>query len=31
MRYAIDEKPNYYKSFDGKIYTTNPDLVEELK
>lgn len=31
MRYAIDEKPKYYKSFDGKIYTTNPDLVEELK
>ena len=31
MRYAIDEKPNYYKSFDGKIYTTNPDLVEEIK
>lgn len=31
MRYAIDNKPTYYKSFNGSIYTTNPDLVEELK
>ena len=31
MRYAIDKKPHYYKNFNGQIYTTNPDLVEELK
>lgn len=31
MRYAIDNKPIYYKSFSGNIYTTNPNLIEELK
>lgn len=31
MRYAIDNKPTYYKSFNGSIYTTNSELVEELK
>ena len=31
MRYAIDNKPTYYKSFNGSIYTSNPNLVEELK
>lgn len=31
MRYAIDNKPIYYKSFNGSIYTTNSELVEELK
>lgn len=31
MRYAIDNKPTYYKSFNGNIYTTNSELVEELK
>jgi hypothetical protein len=31
MRYAIDTKPTYYKAFDGNIYTTNANLLEELK
>jgi hypothetical protein len=31
MRYAIDKKPTYYKSFNGSIYTSNSELVEELK
>ena len=35
MRYAIDKKPLYYKSFEGKIYTTDEAtfrrLLEEAK
>lgn len=29
-RYAIDIKPEYYKSFDGIVYTSNPDLLQEI-
>jgi|GEM_PF-1537477 len=28
LRYAIDKKPTYYKSFSGQVYTTNMDLVK---
>jgi hypothetical protein len=31
LRYAIDEKPSYYKAFDGKIYMTDRSAVEKLK
>ena len=31
LRYAIDEKPSFYKSFDGKIYMTDRGVIEELK
>jgi hypothetical protein len=30
MRYAIDKKPVYYKSFDDKIYTTDEATFREL-
>lgn len=31
MRCAIDKKPEYYKNFEGKIFTTREALLEELK
>jgi hypothetical protein len=31
LRYAIDEKPSFYKSFDGKIYMTDRGVIDELK
>lgn len=31
LRYAIDEKPTYYKAFNGKIYMTDRSVVEDLK
>ena len=31
MRYAIDKKPEYYKSIDGKIYVTSRDVFGKLK
>ena len=31
LRYAIDEKPTYYKAFDGKIYMSDRSVVEDLK
>lgn len=31
LRYAIDEKPTYYKAFDGKIYMSDRNVIEELK
>ncbi len=31
IRYAIDEKPRYYKAFDGKMYLTDRKWVEDLK
>lgn len=31
MRYAIDDKPVYYKNYEGKIYTTKADLVNTIK
>ena len=30
MRYAIDFKPTYYKSYDGTVYTTEANLVDKL-
>jgi hypothetical protein len=30
-RYAIQEKPEYYKSFDGKIYCSNEKVFDILK
>ncbi len=31
MRYAIDKKPEYYKSIDGKVYVTSRDVFGKLK
>lgn len=31
LRYAIDEKPGYYKAFDGKVYMTDRSVIEDLK
>jgi hypothetical protein len=31
LRYAIDEKPSYYKAFDGKIFMTDRSALEALK
>ena len=31
MRYAIDIKPSYYKTFNGKFYLTDKNVIEELK
>ena len=31
LRYAIDEKPSYYKAFDGKIYMSDKSALEDLK
>lgn len=31
LRYAIDEKPTYYKAFNGKIYMTDKSVIEDLK
>ena len=31
LRYAIDEKPSYYKNFDGKIFMTDRSALEDLK
>jgi hypothetical protein len=30
MRYAIDQKPIYYKAYDGKIYTTDLDIFKSI-
>ena len=30
-RYAIQKKPEYYKSFDGKIYCSNEEILEKIK
>ena len=30
-RYAIQKKPEYYKSFDGKIYCSNKEILEKIK
>lgn len=31
MRYAIDRKPVYYKTYDGIVYTTSKDVIEQEK
>lgn len=31
LRYAIDEKPSYYKAFDGRVYMTDRSVIEALK
>ena len=31
FRYAIDQKPSYYKAFDNKIYMTDKSVIDELK
>lgn len=31
IRYAIDIKPKYYKTFNGKFYMTDKSAIEELK
>lgn len=31
LRYAIDKKPWYYKTIDGRVYCTNPSLVQPTK
>lgn len=30
-RYAIQNKPEYYKAFDGKIYCSNEEILEKIK
>lgn len=30
-RYAIQKKPEYYKSFEGKIYCSNEEILEKIK
>lgn len=30
MRYAIDKKPHYYKTYDGRIYTTDKSIFDNL-
>lgn len=30
MRYAIDKKPSYYKTFDGRIYTTDEETFKRI-
>jgi hypothetical protein len=31
MRYAIDEKPVYYKNMEGKVFLTDRNVFEQLK
>lgn len=30
-RYAIHEKPTYYKNYEGKIYCSDPSILEDIK
>lgn len=30
MRYAIDKKPYYYKTYDGKVYTADKSIFDDL-